>query len=81
VYSFLKKALSLSERLGPPVPAFDFDFVDRSGKALISSSKAEVGASALSVALNSANSGQPFDVAGQEENINYTVEYRDGEEQ
>ena len=81
VYGFVKQGLSLSERFGPPVPSFEFDFVDRSGKALISSSQAVAGASTLSVALNSANAGQPFDVASQEENINYTVEYRDGEEQ
>lgn len=79
VYRFSKAALSIRERLAPRVPGFDFDFVDRSGKAIINVSQAVGAAGVLSHALNSANSGRPFDLAGQEEDIEMTVEYRDGE--
>jgi hypothetical protein len=80
VYRFTKQSLSLRERFEPPVPGFEFDSVDRSGKALISSVGEVVGVDSLSTALNCANSGQPFDASSQEENIEFTVEYRDGEE-
>lgn len=79
VYRFSKAALSIRERASPRIPGFDFDFVDRSGKALISVSQAIPFAGVFSHALNHANSGRPFDVAGQEEGIEMTVEYRDGE--
>lgn len=81
VYRFSKEALSIRQRFSPTVPPFEFDSVDRSGKALISSSQAAGGASLLSHALNSANSGQPLDVAGQEESIEFKVEYREGEKE
>ena len=80
VYRFSKQGLTLRERVEPRVPSFDFDFVDRSGKALIKSTQAVGGMSVLSSRLNSANSGQPFDTAAQDEQIEFTVEYRDGEE-
>jgi len=80
MYKFSKQSLSLAERIEPPVPAFEFDSVDRSGKALISASRAVSEVGLLSLALNSANSGQPIDVATQKEQIEFTVEYRDGEE-
>ena len=81
VYRFSKAGLSLQERIEPPVPEFEFDFIDRSGKALIKSSATEVGVTALSSVLNCANNGQPIDMAGQEESIDMQIEYRDGEEQ
>lgn len=81
VYRFSKESLSLRRRFVPAVPPFDFDSVDRSGKAIISSSPADGGASLLSHALNSAKSGQALDLAGQEESIEFKVEYRDGEEE
>jgi hypothetical protein len=81
VYKFSKENLSLRRRFVPSVPPFDFDFVDRSGKALISSSPAEGGASLLSHALNSAKPGQAVDLAGQQESIEFEVEYRDAEEE
>ena len=80
VYRFLKQGLSLRERVAPQAPSFDFDFVDRSGKALIKSTQAAGGMSLLSSRLNSANQGQPFDTASQDEQIEFTVEYRDGEQ-
>lgn len=80
VYRFSKESLSLRRRFEPPVPPFDFDSIDRSGKAIISSSQADGGASLLSHALNSATAGQPLDMAGQEESIEFKVEYRDAEE-
>jgi len=80
VYRFLKQGLSLRERAAPQAPSFDFDFVDRSGKALIKSTQAAGGMSLLSSRLNSANQGQPFDTASQDEQIEFTVEYRDGEQ-
>ena len=81
VYRFSKEGLSIRERLVPAVPPFDFDFVDRSGKALISSSPADGGASLLSHALNAAGSGQALDMASQQESIEFEVEYRDAEEE
>lgn len=79
VYRFSKQGLSLRERSEPPVPGFNFDFVDRSGKALIKSTQADVDANAVSAVLNSTRSGQPFDFASQEEQIEFSVEYKDGE--
>lgn len=81
VYRFSKNNLSIRQRLNPPVPPFDFDFVDRSGKSLISNSTGDGGLSLLSYALNSANSGQPLDMAKQEESIEFEIEYRDGEKE
>lgn len=81
VYKFSKNNLSLRQRLNPPVPPFDFDFVDRSGKSLISNSTGDGGLSLLSHALNSANSGHPLDMAKQEESIEFEIEYRDGEKE
>lgn len=80
VYRFTKESLSLRERELPKVPKFDFDSVDRSGKAVISISQG-AGAAVMSQALSAANSGQPFDVAGQVEDIDFQVEYRDGEQE
>jgi hypothetical protein len=80
VYRFSKAGMSLAERVEPPVPAFDFDSIDRSGKALIGVSTTELGVSALSSALNYANDGQPIDMANQRESIEVSVEYRDGEQ-
>lgn len=80
VYRFSKERLGIRERSLPAVPPFDFDSIDRSGKALISSVQADAGTGFLSHALNSAGSGQPIDVAGQEESIEFEVEYREGEE-
>lgn len=80
VYRFSKASMSLAERVEPPVPGFDFDFLDRSGKALISVSTNETGVSALSSALNLANDGQPIDMANQTESIEMSVEYRGGEQ-
>lgn len=78
-YRFSKSSMSLGKREEPPVPGFDFDFLDRSGKALIGVTTAEVGVSALSSALNLVNDGQPIDMANQKESIEVSVEYRDGE--
>lgn len=80
VYRLSKSSLSVEERVEPPVPGFDFDFVDRSGKALIRATSAEVGAEAFSSVLNSAKVGRPVDFASQEEEIDFTVEYRDGDQ-
>lgn len=80
VYRFSKNGLSLRERQNPPVPAFDFDFVDRSGKALVTSTQTDGVASVLSSALNATKHGQPFDVASQQESIDFHIEYRDGED-
>lgn len=79
VYRFSKERLYIRERSIPAVPPFDFDSIDRSGKALISSVQAEAGAGFLSHALNASGSGQPIDVAGQEESIDFEVEYREEE--
>lgn len=81
VYRFSKESLSIRERFVPAVPPFDFDFVDRSGKAIISSSPSDGGVSLLSHALNAAGSGQALDLAGQQESIEFEVEYRDAEEE
>lgn len=79
VYRFSKSGLSLRERVEPPVPAFDFDFVDRSGKSLIRSTQAVGNAALMSSALNATKGGQPFDVASQQESIEFQIEYRDGD--
>jgi len=80
VYRFSKENLSIRERFHPPVPGFEFDSVGRSGKALISVSQGSGDASMLSAALNASGSRQPLDFAGQQESIDFEVEYRDGEE-
>ncbi len=80
VYRFFKESLSVRERSEPSVPSFDFDSLDRSGKALISVEKGGDASGFISQALNSAKSGQPMDYASQEESIDFEVEYREGEE-
>jgi hypothetical protein len=77
VYRFSKERLSIRERSVPAVPPFDFDSLDRSGKALISVEESGASAAMLSQALNSSKAGQPMDVAGQEESIEFEIEYRE----
>lgn len=81
VYRFSKERLSIRGRSVPAVPPFDFDSIDRSGKALISIIQTDAAAGFMPHALNAAGSGQPIDVAGQEESIEFEVEYREGEEE
>jgi hypothetical protein len=80
VYRFSKERLHIRERTVPSVPSFDFDSLDRSGKALISVGGGEASAGMLSQALNSSRAGQPMDLAGQEESIEFEIEYREGDE-
>lgn len=80
VYRFSKNRLSIRERQDPNLPGFDFDFIDRSGKALISSnSGGGVGVEFLSRALNGSDSTRPLDMAKQDESIEVEITYRNEE--
>jgi len=79
VYRASKNELSLRERIEPPVPGFKFDSVDRSGKALISSSGALPHPAMMSAALNSTRHDEAFEVAQQHESIEYEIKYREEE--
>ena len=76
IYKFSKRGLSVAERQIPSVPGNVFEFVDRSGKGTIKVSQDNALAGTLTM-LNSANSGETVDMVGQNENIEFQIEYRE----
>lgn len=76
IYKFSKRSLSVAERQIPSVPGNSFEFIDRSGKGTIKVSQDNALAGTLTM-LNSANSGERVDVVGQNENIEFQIEYRE----
>ena len=76
IYKFTKRGLSVAERQIPSVPGNVFEFIDRSGKGTIKVSQDNALAGALTM-LNSANSGEKVDMVGQNENIEFQIEYRE----
>jgi hypothetical protein len=79
VYKASNKELEIREREVPAVPSFSFDFVDRSGKSLISTGKGLYGAVALSEFLNHSRNDNAFELAQQREMIDFEIKYREEE--
>jgi hypothetical protein len=78
IYKFNKEGLDLDRRVEPPVPAYSFDSVGRSGEAIIKESQ-RPGVNFMSTMLNSVNSGSPVDVMEQNESIDFKIEYKEEE--
>ncbi|NDC59540.1 MAG: hypothetical protein EBZ50_12125, partial [Alphaproteobacteria bacterium] len=78
IYKFTKESLDLDRRVEPPVPAYNFDAVGRSGEAVIKHSQ-RPGVNFMSTVLNSVNSGSPVDVMEQNESIDFKIEYKEEE--
>jgi hypothetical protein len=80
VLKFSKKNLTLTEKQVPPYdekpPEYTFDSVDRSGGAVIAGSEGSNGLSGLSSVLNST---KQMDVVSHDEDIQYSVEYKEKE--
>lgn len=77
IYRFINLPVDIPETLNPKIPGHYFEQVSRSNNEVITN------LTAMSIlsnkVLNSINSGNEFiDSSGQEESINFNIEYKDG---
>lgn len=79
VYNFVNKEITIPERAYPPIPGHTFEQIKRSNNDVITK-QIKTNTSFLAARmLNSINSGdQLFEISGQSENINISIEYKDG---
>lgn len=78
IYKFEKMPLNLKERKIPAVAEFNFDYIDRSGKGLVSTNQNNQVYSALAV-LNSASQNEKIEIINQNESIEFDIEYKEEE--
>ncbi len=78
IYKFNKQNLDLKERTLPAVPGHEFDFVDRSGKAIITMTQNNSLNLSLEI-LNASNNNEKIDLINQNESIDFDIEYKEEE--
>lgn len=78
VYKFDKQNLNLNERKLPAVPGHDFDFIDRSGKGIITMTQNNSLNLSVEI-LNASNNNEKLDLINQNELIDFEIEYKEEE--
>ena len=79
IYNFINKEIIIPDRNYPPVVGHTFTQMKRSNNEVITKNITTRSSMLAGKILNSINSGtQISEVAGQDENINFTIEYKDG---
>jgi hypothetical protein len=78
IYKFNKQSLNLKERKLPVVPGYNFDFIDRSGKGIITMEQNNLLGISLEV-LNASNNNEKLDLINQNESIDFEIEYKEEE--
>lgn len=84
VYKFNKENLTLPDKVIPPYtdhpPEYHFDGIGRSGGSIITNNDGNNRVVLMSSVLNSANADQQVDFIGQNESIDFEIEYKKEEE-